>query len=183
MAILFELWAETDNEAALQRFIEHFAHHQFTLINGRAITCEAGPAPEYPLAAIVYSEGLSRDGVRSLSDALETTETGLRLFKHLRSAPEFSFARIDWEAGNIPMADLKEYVEMCPDGRCTLNLPCVVSETLYRELGSPKFFESFREGYLWYRYQGESYQPLYSTDQRELNDLCRQLFPGEYFKY
>lgn len=30
---------------------------------------------------------------------------------------------------------------------------------------------------------GESYRPLYSLDQTALNNLCRELFPMEYFKY
>jgi hypothetical protein len=59
-----------------------------------------------------------------------------------------------------------------------LSLACVLAEEVYRGLGSPILFHPFRDGYCWNRNRGESYWPLYSSDQPKLNDLCRDLFPG-----
>src|SRR4029434_1043865 len=121
------------------------------------------------------SGDLSRSHVRNLQDALEVTEAGLRLYAHLKTALEFTFARVAWEAESIPMAELTDYLDVQEDGSRLLNLECVVDDALYKSLGSPRFYRPFRDGYWWNPYRGESYRPLYSTDQKELNDLCRRL--------
>ena len=184
MAIIYELWAECKDEESIQRLADHFSGLTFTLLNGRMINWGVGVEKSSvdAYALTVSSRNLSSSGVRNLSDALETTESGFRLYAHLKKAPEFRFARVAWEAENIPMAELTDYVETAADGDRYLSLECVVDEELYQHLGSPKLFHSFREGYWWNRYRGESYQPLYSNDQPALNELCRQLLP-EYFSY
>lgn len=113
---------------------------------------------------------------------LETTEAGLRLYAHLKTGPPFTFARVAWEAANVPASDLGEYLIRLPNGACRLDLECVLSDDLYIKLGSPEACHPFRPEYWWTRYTGERYQPLYSNDQVALNALCRQLFP-EYFQY
>jgi hypothetical protein len=184
MAIIFELWAECADPERTRRLAAHFHELRHTLLNGHTITwgAEVALPPAYPYGVRVWSPDLSRSHVRNLQDALEVTEAGLRLYVHLKAAPEFCFARVAWEAENIPMAELRDYLNVQADGDCHLSLECVVDDALYKSLGSPRFYRPFRDGYWWNPYRGESYQPLYSTDQKELNDLCRQLLP-EYFRY
>jgi hypothetical protein len=185
MAIIFQLWAECKDEEGTRLFADYFTGLEHTLLNGRTIkwTVEVTkPSAVDVLAVMVWSKDLSRSGVRTLQDALETTEAGLRIYTHLKAAPEFRFARVGWEVDKIAMAELPDYVETGANGYRYLSLECAVDEALYRQLGSPKSFQEFRKGYWWHSYHGERYQPLYSNDQEELNQLCRKLLP-EYFSY
>jgi hypothetical protein len=184
MAIIFELWGECADPEQTKRLAAHFHELRHTLLNGHTITwsAEVDLPPSSPSGVRVRSPDLSCSHVRNLQDAVEVTEAGLRLYVHLKTAPEFRFARVAWEAESIPMAELRDYLTVQENGDCFLNLECVVDDALYKSLGSPRFYRPFREGYWWYPYRGETYRPLYSVDQKELNDLCRQLLP-EYFRY
>jgi len=184
MAIIFELWAECRNKETTYLFANHFDGLEHKLLTGRTIkwVAQVMKPPSYPLAVIVSSADLSSYGVRTMQDALETTEAGLHLYHHLKTAPDFRFVRVAWEAGILPITELSEYVDIAANGERHLRLECVVDNELFKQLGSPRFFHQFRNGYWWNRYRGETYRPLYSNDQPELNELCRQLLP-EYFSY
>jgi len=180
VAIIFQMWAECSTEAECAALTEHFDGLHMELLNGRTISWKADQA-HLPTAMVASSRELSDRGVRTLEDALEATESGIRLYHHLKSGPSFRFARVAWDAENIPLAELSEYVEPCMPGECLLEIQCALDESLYRQLGSPQSCFPFRPGYWWTRYFGERYLPLYGADQTHLNDLCRSLFP-EYFK-
>jgi hypothetical protein len=130
---------------------------------------------------VASSSELSSHGDRTLQDTLESTESGIRLYHHLKNGPAFRFARVAWEAQNVPLADLSGWVAPLAQGECHFEIECAVDESLYRQLGSPQFCYPFRDGYWWTRYHGERYMPLYSGDQDALNSVCRSLFP-EYFR-
>ena len=181
MAIVFEMWAECSSETDCAALIRHFDGFRFTLLSGSMISWKAHQS-YLPTAMVVSSSDLSNSGVRTVLDAIETTESGIRLYRHLKEGPAFRFARVAWEAGNIPSAELGDYVEPLEPGQCRMAIECVMDESLYRQIGSPQFCFPFRDGYWWTRYRGEKYAPLYSKDQPVLNELCRSLFP-EYFKY
>lgn len=181
MAIIFEMWAECGGEEECQALAAHFDGLRHTLLTGREVRWEAS-VERSPLGVLVSSRDLSSFGVRSVADAVETTEAGLRLYAHLRSAPPFRFARVAWEAWNVQMAELGDYVSRYGDGECRIEVECVMDDALHRALGSPKLCHEFRPGYRWTRYRGESYRPLYANDQPALNGLCRELHP-EYFAY
>jgi hypothetical protein len=125
------------------------------------------------MAIVVASSELSRSGVRELQDAVEATESGLRLYHHLQHGPPFRFARVAWEAENVPMAELRDYTEDCMPGEKLLRIECAMDDALYRDIGSPSNCYPFRDGYRWTRYSGETYKPLYSSDAASLNDCCR----------
>jgi hypothetical protein len=184
MAINFGLWAECKDEASTQLLARHFTGLERTLLNGRAIGCgvELLRPPVASLGLDVVLGGVSCWGVRTVQDVLEATEAGLHLYKHLKDAPAFRFARVGWQPASLTMDDLPDYVEESANGERRLLVECVIDEELYRRLRSPIFCYPFRDGYWWTLYRGESYRPLSSNDQGELNDLCRKLFP-EYFKY
>jgi hypothetical protein len=178
--VTFEMWTECSTEAACAALMKHFSGLEMALLTGRTVSWNPALEPGQVVATTVWSPELSRHGVRTVEDALETTECGIRLYHHLKTGPQFRFARVAWEAGNIPAAELGEYVTRQPDGRSSFDLQCVLDDELYRQLGSPVGYVPFRDGYWWKRYMGERYLPLYSNDQQRLNDLCRTLFP-EYF--
>lgn len=184
MAIIFELWAECKDEQSISVLAHHFEGFKPILSTGREIALFVEIINKAPnrFALRVSLTGLSRSGVRTLQDALETTEVGLQLYYHLKSAPDFRYARVDWEAENITLTDLPEWIETMHDGEKRFQIECVVYNELYEQLGKPKFCHPFRSGYWWTRYKGESYRPLYSGDQKSLNEFCRKLFP-EYFAY
>lgn len=179
MAIIFELWAECRTRSDCTGLVNHFDRLQMTLLTGRTISWRASEA-DSPTAMVASSADLSSHGTRTLQDALECTESGIRLYRHLKEGPAFKFARVAWEAELVQVAELSNYVTQHADGECHFDLQCAVDEALYRQLGSPQFCYPFRDGYFWTRYRGEQYAPLYSQDQRELNALCQSLFP-EYF--
>ncbi|HZS49097.1 MAG TPA: hypothetical protein VFC63_28780 [Blastocatellia bacterium] len=162
----------------------HFDGLEHTLLTGRTIKWGIDLAKVFEMShgVDVAAGHLSRYGVRTLQDAVEMTEAGLRLYRHLKSGPAFRYARVCLEPATIPMLELNDYVDDLGKAGRQLLIKCAVDEQLYRELGSPISFYPFREGYWWNRYQGERYMPLYSQDHGELNELCRDLFP-EYFRY
>ena len=180
--MIFEMWAECTTGAACAALVQHFSGLEMALLTDRTASWNASVEPGQVVAMTVSSNQLSRRGVRIVQDAVEATECGIRLYHHLKAGPQFRFARVAWEASNIPASELGEYIIRQPDGQSSLDLQCVLNDELYRQLGCPAGFVSFRDGYWWRRYMGERYSPLYSNDQRCLNDLCRALFP-EHFKY
>jgi hypothetical protein len=180
MAIIFEMWAECATEPECEKLIKHFDGLKADLLSGRSISFRAGHPHSEGMSMRVWSPDLSKAGVRTLQDALETTESGLRLYRHLKDGPSFRFARVAWEAGLIPMAELSDYLAPMMPGECRLEIECVVDDALYRQLGSPNFCFPFRDGYWWTRYRGERYLPLHSNDQRALDELCSSLFSNHF---
>lgn len=148
MAIIFELWAESTTEPECDSLIKHFDGLKVDLLTGRSISFRAGHPYSLKTAMSVWSPDLE-DGAKigGLQRALETTEAGLRLYYHLKIGPSFLFARVAWEAGLVPMADLPEWKAPILPGECRLEIECAVDDALYRQLGSPKFCFPFRQGY------------------------------------
>jgi hypothetical protein len=181
LAIVFELSAECSGTNDCAALVKHFHGLQMTLLTGRTISWKASEV-DHSTAMSAHSPDLSMYGVRTLQDALELTESGIRLYHHLKNGPAFRFARVALEAGLVELAELRHWVAPMADGECRFEIECAVDESLCREMGSPQFCYPFRDGYWWTRYRGEQYLPVYSRDQNELNALCRSLFP-EYFQY
>lgn len=184
MAINFELWVECRDEQSISFLAHHFQGIEYHLSTGRNITTlvEVVNKPLGIFGVRVSPVGLSRSGVRTLQDALETTEVGLQLYYRLKSASDFRYARVGWESENIMMIDLSEWVENLHNGDKRLEIECVIDNALYEQLGKPKNCYSFRDGYWWTRYSGATYKPLWSSDQKTLTEFHRKLFP-EHFSY
>jgi hypothetical protein len=179
MAIVFMLWAECRSADTIRNLSSHFGGLKYAQLDGREITwrVDVPTRSDGRHSMAVWSEGLSARGVRTVQDAVESSEAGLRLYHHLVAAPPFSYARVGWDADTIEMADLSEYLE-AQDGRKYLPLQCVLEETLFNELGRPDGCSLFRPGYRWRPYRGEEYQPLGSNDFPELLRLQQRLFPS-----
>ena len=183
MAMLFLLFVECADAPATEACRQHFDGFEFELLSGKRVRWSAGISDFNPgMEAISFD--LNRYGISGLQDAIDATQCGLHLLHHLKSAPEFLFARVGIEAGYIPASELPDFIETshAADKRKNLMLECVLREDLFKNLGCPEHFTEFRPGYVWRKYSGEWYRPLYSGDQPELNAKCRDLFP-EYFRY
>lgn len=183
MAVVFELWAECKDEVSLYNLKSHFDGLRYTLLTGRTIGFSTEITNVGVQGLIVSSFHLgSGYGVDTLKDALEATEAGIFLYHRLKTAPDFRFAHVGWDAENQDTSgDLLECVETMQDGRKHWSgFECVIDDELYKQLGAPIPFWQFREGYWWQKFRGESYTPLSSTDQKKLNELCEQLLPNNF---
>ncbi len=183
MAIIFELFIECATKAGADNIAAHFGGLEHDLLSGKRIKWDIERLENPNGFGVAFSSPqLSHFGVNTLQDALEITEAGLHLLHHLKSAPSFRYARADLEASNIWSGDLADFVETTLQGDKYTNLECVLEEKLYQQIGRPMSFVQFRPGYWWHQFSGTRYQPLWAQDQPSLRDICRRLFPGEYFK-
>ena len=180
MAIIFELSALCHSAAERDAFATHidgFAHELRT--TGKTIRWQARSDTTYsPFAVTGYAPSLSNRGVRTVVDALEVTEAGLRFYDRLRTAPRFRCAIVGWDSGNIPPDEIVEWLtdDDGSEGWC-LGPPYVIDAALYGEIGRPQRYRPFCDGYWWEPYRGEQYRPLGSNDHPELMSLKRALFP------
>jgi hypothetical protein len=92
-------------------------------------------------------------------------------------APDFRFAHVGWDAYKTTSEWLFESVDSTGNGELTLDLSCVVNDRLYNEPGSPISLRKFHDGYKWRWYKGETYSPLFSSDQKELQEISEKLLP------
>lgn len=138
MAIIFELWGECAEIAEREQLGAYFHGREYRLTTGKVVHLRADQPTENEKAVSVWSPELSRTGVRSVTDALEMTETGLRLYHSLREAPAFMFARVALEAGCIPAAELADWLTDHGSDR-RLTVECVVHESIFEALGRPAF--------------------------------------------
>lgn len=177
--INFGLWAECENEASLDKLKAHFDGLQHTLLTGRTITFGAGIDNSSVRGLSVGAMQLQQNGrgIENLKDALEVTEAGIILYHRLKTAPDFRFVNVGWNAEGTTSEDLSNCVETLSDGNRWLNVECALNDELYKQLGSPVSLRQFREGYWWRKYLGETYMPLFGTDQKELRDLSKRLLP------
>jgi hypothetical protein len=175
MAIIFQLWAECADATRAQRFADHFSRLKVTVTTGTTFALEV--VAESSVGAYVWSPGLSRRGILTVRDAIETTEVGIRLLHRLLTAPDFRYAHVGWEAGNIPMAELAGCLTHLAGGDKLLGLHCVIDDELWTDFGRPGDVRPFRSGYRWDPYRGEEYRPLGSQDHQELWKLREQLLP------
>lgn len=178
MAIIFDIYIECATPEELAAIKSHFEGLTLELQTGKKTYWQYSPGDtEGVHACSLWSPQLSRAAVRTLTDAIECTEAGIRLYQHLHQGPDFHFARVAWEATLIEASYLEDFMEWEENsGDCRLTIQCVFTEALFEKLGKPKFCKAFRPGYVWTGYRGEEYHPLGSNDQHQLNDLYRGYF-------
>ncbi|QDT81120.1 hypothetical protein Mal35_45980 [Gimesia maris] len=185
MAIIFDIYIECATPEELAAIKSHFEGLTLELQTGKIThwlfqSDRDLQASEGVHACSLWSQELSDWGVQSVSDAIECTEAGIRLYQHLQQGPDFLFARVAWEASLIEVNSLEDFLDYYCSGNseeCRLSIECVFTEALYQQLGKPKYCKAFRPGYVWTEYRGEIYRPLESSDQKELTELYREYFP------
>lgn len=178
MAIIFDLYIECATPEELAEIKAHFSGLSFKLQNGKVTHWDFSPDDTEGVHSCSYwSRQLSNSAVRTVTDAIECSEAGVRLYQHLHQGPDFQFARVAWEATLISGLELEDYLEPLGDtGESRLEIQCAFTEAQYEKLGRPKYCKAFRPGYVWTGYRGEEYRPLWSSDQQQLNDLYRKYF-------
>ncbi|WP_417392080.1 hypothetical protein [Gimesia sp.] len=185
MAIIFDLYIECTTSEELAEIKSHFSNLTLELQTGKITHWEFASDQDFQASEGVHACSLSSPqlsdwAVQTVSDAIECTEAGIRLYQHLHQGPDFQFARVAWEASLIEVNSLEDFLDYYSCGKseeCRLSIQCVFTEALFEKLGKPKFCKAFRPGYVWTGYRGEEYRPLWSNDQKELNDLYREYFP------
>lgn len=179
--MVFELYVECRDEDRASQIANHFRDFEFRLTDGRIVrsACEVGGYAGWNLPrTVVVVHSSAHACVTRLRDIVDQTETGIQWLNRLKLCPVFEFARVALEATLITMDDIKDYIEMSPDGDRVCMIQCVLSRDAYERFGRPTSFESFMPNYLWNGYYGESYRPLHGQDFPELGELYRRFFPS-----
>jgi hypothetical protein len=166
----FQLWVESVDAEGACRLKVHFHGFQHDLLNGRTIAwfVEDNLSRESPPGVTVIPSGLAPFGPRTIHDALEHTEVGIRLFHRLLKAPEFRIAIVGMEADLHMYDDLQADVIVLRNGerRFDSSYDCVMNEALWMELGRPTNLIPFRPGYRWTEFRGSFYRPFGSNDHK-----------------
>jgi hypothetical protein len=118
---------------------------------------------------MVCPNGLSEIGVISPEDAHQMTKVGLLLYRRLRSAPSLRYALV-----GVEVDEFRTYSELVTEGQLDILVAgLVLAEEVWKQMGSPAGFRSFKSGYLWKPYEGEVYSPLMASSElrEKLNEL------------
>ena len=153
MAWSFQLSAECgDDRNRSLSFANHFEGLSWVLTDGIRSVCASSTHcdPEGNWWVIVCPTGISRSGVSGQTAANQLTEVGNLLYKRLRTASTFRYAIVGVESDEFRrFSELDEDLLVLPfDG-------LVVSDQIWKRLGSPHIFVPFSTGYYWRPYKGE----------------------------
>jgi hypothetical protein len=170
MAWTFSLSAECCIEQiAAGQFAEHFDGLAWGLSNSYySQSCTATFQDfEENWWCRVCPDGISVLGIDAPDIAYLMTELGILLYQRLRSAPPFRYA-----LAGVEVDEFRTYSELSAES--VHSFPgLVLSESVWRSLGTSPLFRPFSSGYVWQPYEGEVYKPLLvSPDLKEkLNEL------------
>lgn len=171
MGIFFELFIETENEAAMATMEAFWANYTTHLSSGETIVWDI--AKDSPLDLCFWSRALGSSGVESYEHAARLSECGIDLAAKLVTSPEFVFARIGIEVDGYTRADfVSEFQE---NGKSWVPEGTIICKSLWEEIGKPADLCHFREGYYWNKYTGERINPVFHIP--ELYAKWKQL-PG-----
>ena len=115
----------------------------------------------------MHPKNLTNSGVRTVKDAVELSEVGLRLYHRLLTAPNFRIALIGFDVGDMwSISELRNYINHFHDGSKSLRFRgLVLRKNVWEELGMPEaFWSRFKVGYIWQSYEGETYNPVRAAD-------------------
>lgn len=116
-----------------------------TLANGVRHPCGAGVHQfEGDWWACAVPDGVSRVGVRNEQDRFQMTELAIALYERLRTAPQYRYALV-----GVEVDDFRSFSEI-DDDLITLDFQgLVLSDLLWRHIGSPDIYVPFESGYRW----------------------------------
>ncbi len=157
MAIIFELYIETETEAAMAAMETFWARYETRLPSDDAVVWTL--SKHTPRHLCLWSPTLGGSGVESYEHAAKLSECGIDLAIRLVSAPEFVFARIGIEVDGYTRADfVQEYQN---DGEPWIPEGTIICERLWEDLGCPTGLSNFRPKYYWNKYKGEPINPVF----------------------
>lgn len=158
MGWFFSLSAEFgSNKTDAENFALYFDKTTFVLSNQQKFFCSVPGGflkqggKEANLWCMVCPTKINGEDIDIYKDKQQMRELVPLLYQHLRSAPLFRFALV-----GIEVDKCITYEELISDN-LILQKPekfsgLVVSQEIWRKLGSPNSFVSFREGYFWIPY-------------------------------
>lgn len=155
MGWFFTLSAEIGpNQIDARTFAEHFNKLPLVLSDGKQFLCQAGYGPEggsfknlnwWSVTCPVKDNGKD---INVFEDFQEMNELAPLLYERLKSAPPFRYALV-----GIEVDEFRTYEELISDDLIKEKPErfhgLVITEDIWRKLGSPEYFVSFRPGYLW----------------------------------
>jgi hypothetical protein len=171
MAWVFSLSAECGpKQDAAELFAKHFEDMLWVLSNGLQSRCHTTIFQDIDdqwWCRACPSE-VSQTGIESPDSAYVMTELGILLYQRLRSAPAFHYGLV-----GVEVDEFRTHRELIAESG-ELNFPgLVLSNEVWQEFVSTSGVTPFREGYVWYPYEGEVYKPLMTSSvlKEKLNSL------------
>lgn len=168
-------------------FAKHFEGLSFELITGKTSMCSVAihSDEENNWWVDVVPNNITGSCGSSLNDAIEVSELGFRLYKHLKLAPQFRFALFGCEVEEFRLySELANDVATYRDGRTEFNnhpgfSGLVLSHELWEELGKPIAFPPFTDKYRWRPYAGQDHSVIFDNEDygRLLYKLRDELYP------
>lgn len=190
MAWLYSLTAECGpDKNQAEAFARYFEGLSFGLVTGKTSACSIGihSDDENNWWVDVFPDNVTRSCGSSLTDAIEISEVGFRLYKHLKSAPRFRFALFGCEVEEFRLySQLADDVATYRDGRTEFNnhpafSGLILSLEIWEELGKPIAFPPFGDNHRWRIYGGEEHSVI--SDDEDYGRLLRKLRDELYPKF
>jgi hypothetical protein len=190
MAWVYSLSSECGpDKTRAEAFARHFEGLSFGLATGKTSACSAvvHSDEETNWWVHVCPNNVTRSGGSSLTDAIEISEIGFRLYKHLKSAPPFRFALFGCEVEEFRLySELADDVAIYRDGRTEFNNSpafngLVLSRDAWETLGKPIAFFPFAGNYRWRPYGGKEHSVILDDEEygRLLRGLQDELYPKD----
>lgn len=171
-SLAVECGPEKENAEAVK---DHFEMMDMTLLDGKnyKLKCRVEKLGEGNYWAWIIPGDVSQSGVCSIEDADIMTEMAIRLYHHLKDAPEFRYA-----IAGVEVDDFRTYSELIEDlkeFKDDLISGMVINEDILKEFGIKG--EDFCPGYQWAPYEGESFiDPGMAYFPLESNDKLKQIY-------
>jgi hypothetical protein len=158
MGLFFGLNVECGPEDRARDISRHFTNLELVLSTRVTVSCSSrtwqGPDGSWWADALPFGASVTGTPGRDVPDlrqASRMSEMGHLLYDRLRSAPEFRYALVGKETDEFRL-----FGQLDQDVLLPAFAGLVISEEIWHHLGRPAPFESFRPGYVWRPYLGET---------------------------
>lgn len=148
MALVFSIYIETGNSEETKAVEQHFLANKSIKWNEREYHLESFSATD---GVVITPIGVSTVGIETKEQCVEMSELGFKLYKILRTAPEFRFALV-----GVEVDDLVEYTDLINKPEINLNWSGLVIHKSIK--GSSELYsnyEVFSPTHYWKPYDGE----------------------------
>ncbi len=146
MAWVFSMWIETETKADREAVKEYFGGRIIATNNKKYTVCAYD-------SGVVTVDGISLSGITSQSDADEMTAIGFEFYELLKESPDFRYAITGVEVDGLVFLE-----ELLEDPEFYLKFKgFVIQKELYERIAGKRKMKTFKKGYLWTPYEGETY--------------------------
>lgn len=145
MAWLFSLSAECGPaKEAAEAFASHFEGFVVSLHDGSRFQCNSSVQHFEDWWACVLPVGVSRSGINNQDDERQLTLIGNALYERLCSAPPFRYAIV-----GVELEEFRNFSELDNDVAELDFNGLVLSDAVWKHVGSLSSFVPFETGYRW----------------------------------